>query len=61
MIYGPTNHAVLKISDLNESNARIYNLFVNSKAEAALPPDALYYYVDPRVSLRKTCENVQSR
>lgn len=61
MVYGPTNHAVSKISDLNESNARIYNLFVNSKEDAALPPDALYYYVDPRVSLRKTRENEKFR
>ena len=50
MVYGPLEHTVKKTSDLNESTARIYNLFINSKKDAPLPPDALYIYVDPRVS-----------
>lgn len=54
MIYGPLQHTVTKTSDLNESNARIYNLFINSKKDAPLPPDGVYFYVDPRVSAIST-------
>lgn len=50
MIYGPLAHTVKNVSDLNESTARIYNNFVNSKKNAALPPEGLYLYVDVRVS-----------
>ena len=50
MIYGPLEHRVKDTSSLNESTARIYNLFINSKKDAPLPPDALYLYSDPRVS-----------
>ena len=50
MIYGPLAHTVKKTSDLNESTARIYNLFVNSSKDAELPPNGLYLYADPRVS-----------
>ena len=55
MIYGPLAHTVKKMSDLNESTARIYNLFINSKKDAPLPPDALYLYTDPRVSTFIPC------
>ena len=51
MIYGPLAHTVRSISDLNESTARIYNNFINSKKDAALPPDGLYLYADVRVSI----------
>ena len=50
MIYGPLAHTVKKVEDLNQSSARVYGLFVNSSKDAPLPPDALYLYVDPRVS-----------
>jgi hypothetical protein len=50
MIYGPLAHTVRDVSSLNESTSRIYNLFVNSKSDAELPPNALYLYADPRVS-----------
>jgi hypothetical protein len=49
MIYGPLAHTVSKTADLNQSSSRIYSLFVNSKKDAPLPPDALYLYADPRV------------
>lgn len=58
MIYGPREHTVKDISSLNESTARIYNLFINSKKDASLPPDALYLYSDPRVS--KTFPKVEN-
>ena len=48
MIYGPLAHTVKNTSELNESTARIYNNFVNSKKEADLPPDGLYLYADVR-------------
>lgn len=50
MIYGPPAHHIPSPADLNESNARIYNLFINSSRNAELPPDGLYLYVDVRVS-----------
>ncbi len=48
MIYGPLAHTIKSTADLNESSARIYNLFINSKADAPLPPEGLYLYADPR-------------
>lgn len=51
MIYGPPAHHIASPADLNESNARIYNLFVNSSRTAELPPNGLYLYVDVRVSV----------
>ena len=50
MVYGPLQHSLKSLKDLNESNARIYNLFMNSKEDAELPPNGLYLYTDPRVS-----------
>lgn len=47
-IYGPLRHTVNNPSELNESSARIYNLFINSSASAELPPNALHLYVDVR-------------
>lgn len=49
MIYGPLAHSIASIKDLNESNKRIYDLFINSKSDAELPPNGLYLYVDVRV------------
>ena len=49
MIYGPPAHHIPSPADLNESNARIYNLFINSSRKAELPPNGLYLYVDVRV------------
>ena len=51
MIYGPLQHTVSKTSDLNESTARIYNLFINASRDDPLPPNGVYFYVDPRVGL----------
>ena len=50
MVYGPPHHHVSSPTDLNESNARIYNLFINSSRDAEMPPNGLYLYVDVRVS-----------
>lgn len=48
MIYGPLRHSISSIKDLNESNARIYNLFINSKDDADLPPNGLHIFTDVR-------------
>lgn len=48
MIYGPLAHSIASIKDLNESNKRIYDLFMNSNPDADLPPNGLYLYVDVR-------------
>ncbi|KAE9366223.1 NAD(P)-binding protein [Stipitochalara longipes BDJ] len=48
MIYGPLKHTVSKIGDVNESNARLYNNFINSKKDAPLPPNGVHMYVDVR-------------
>lgn len=51
MIYGPLAHTVKDTNHLNESTARLYNLFINSKKDAELPPNGLYIYADARVSI----------
>ncbi|CAG8975497.1 hypothetical protein HYALB_00004816 [Hymenoscyphus albidus] len=48
MVYGPLRHSVESIKDLNQSNGRIYNLFINSTQEAPEPPNGLHLYVDVR-------------
>ncbi|KAI9666418.1 MAG: methylglyoxal reductase (NADPH-dependent) gre2 [Bathelium mastoideum] len=48
MVYGPIQHKLKNLKDLNESNGRIYNLFMSGKEDAELPPNALYLYTDPR-------------
>ncbi|TVY80809.1 Ketoreductase [Lachnellula suecica] len=48
MIYGPLRHSIASVKQLNESNLRIYNLFVNSKEDAELPPNGLHIYTDVR-------------
>lgn len=49
MIYGPLAHTIKSMSELNQSNTRIYQSFMNSRKHAELPPNGVYYYVDPRV------------
>ena len=48
MVYGPLRHSVPSAKDLNESTARIYNLFVDAKADDELPPNGMPSYVDVR-------------
>ena len=48
MVYGPLRHSVSGVKELNESTARIYNLFIDSKADAELPPNGLPLYTDVR-------------
>ena len=51
MIYGPLAHTIPTIASLNESNKRIYDLFINTTPTADIPPNGLYLYVDVRVLL----------
>ncbi|KAL2358401.1 hypothetical protein BJ546DRAFT_833250 [Cryomyces antarcticus] len=48
MVYGPLQHTVRKISNLNQSNDRIYSLFINSSKDTELPINGIYLYTDPR-------------
>lgn len=48
MVYGPLRHSVPSVKDLNESTARIYNLFIDAKADDELPPNGMPPYVDVR-------------
>jgi nucleoside-diphosphate-sugar epimerase len=51
MIFGPflpQTATRLKIKDLNESNARVYNGYINTSKDAGLPHNALNVYVDVR-------------
>lgn len=48
MIYGPLRHSVPNVKELNESTARIYNLFIKSEKDAALPPNGMPVYTDVR-------------
>ena len=54
MVYGPLRHSITSVKELNESNARIYNLFINSKKDAELPPNGMPVYTDVRVSHSKS-------
>jgi hypothetical protein len=49
MVYGPILHSISKVSLLNESNLRIWNLFIDSSSNADMPPNGVYLYVDVRV------------
>ncbi len=51
MVYGPIRHSIASPQELNESNARIYKLFVDSKKSDELPPNGMHVYVDVRVRL----------
>jgi len=48
MVYGPIRHTMTSVNQLNESNMRIYNLFINSSKEAPLPPNGMHVYTDVR-------------
>jgi nucleoside-diphosphate-sugar epimerase len=48
MVYAPLRHSITSVSHLNESNLRIYNLFINSSKEAELPPNGMHVYTDVR-------------
>ncbi|KAL2811560.1 hypothetical protein BJX63DRAFT_433237 [Aspergillus granulosus] len=48
MVYGPLQHTINKIADLNESNSRIWNLFISSSKDAPLPPNGVHLFVDVR-------------
>lgn len=48
MVYGPLKHSLKSVKDLNQSNSRIYDLFVNSSASAPMPPDGMHVYTDVR-------------
>jgi hypothetical protein len=50
MVYGPLHHSINSISELNESNSRIWKLFINSSKDAPLPPNGVHVFVDVRVS-----------
>ncbi|KAE8441313.1 hypothetical protein EG329_005508 [Mollisiaceae sp. DMI_Dod_QoI] len=48
MIYGPMFVPAASVESINESNARIYNNFINSSKDAELPPGGVHMYVDVR-------------
>ncbi|KAF8859161.1 NAD(P)-binding protein [Acephala macrosclerotiorum] len=48
MIYGPMFHPAGSVEEINKSNARIYNNFINSKKDAEMPPGGVHPYVDVR-------------
>ncbi|KAI9791029.1 MAG: methylglyoxal reductase (NADPH-dependent) gre2 [Piccolia ochrophora] len=48
MVYGGFKHTIRKIADLNQSNQRIWDLFINSSKDAPLPDNGLHLYVDVR-------------
>ena len=48
MVYGPLRHSIDSVKQLNESNGRIYNLFINTTKDAPLPPNGMHVYTDVR-------------
>jgi nucleoside-diphosphate-sugar epimerase len=48
MVYGPLRHSITSVKSLNESNLRIYKLFINSSRDAELPPNGMHVYTDVR-------------
>ncbi|TVY43500.1 putative uncharacterized oxidoreductase [Lachnellula subtilissima] len=48
MVYGPLLHSIWDISQLNESNLRIWNLFLDSSKDSEMPPNGVYWYIDVR-------------
>ncbi|RDW62282.1 NAD(P)-binding protein-19 [Coleophoma cylindrospora] len=48
MIYGPLHHSVKSVKELNQSNGRIYDLFINSSKTADVPPNGMHVYTDVR-------------
>lgn len=49
MVYGPPLQEVASTSDLNESNLRIWKLFLDSGKKAPMPPNGVHYFIDVRV------------
>ena len=49
MVYGPIRHSISSPKELNESNSRIYKLFIDSKKDSELPPNGMHVYTDVRV------------
>jgi hypothetical protein len=47
--FGPLQHSIASISDLNESNARLWKLCFNSTKNASVPYIPVHTYVDVRV------------
>lgn len=50
MVYGSLRHTIASIAQLNESNLRIWRLFLDTSKDADIPPNGLPLYVDVRVS-----------
>ncbi|TAQ88809.1 hypothetical protein B7494_g2866 [Chlorociboria aeruginascens] len=48
MVYGPIRHSVASVKQLNESNSRIWKLFIDSSKDKELPPNGMHVYVDVR-------------
>jgi nucleoside-diphosphate-sugar epimerase len=48
MIYGPMYHPASSVEGINESNARIYSNFINSKQDGEMPEGGVHMYVDVR-------------
>jgi len=48
MIYGPLRHTIENTKELNQSNGRIYKLFIDTSKDVALPPNDMHVYVDVR-------------
>jgi len=48
MVYGPIRHTIDSVKDLNQSNERIYKLFIDSTKSAEIPPNGLHTYTDVR-------------
>lgn len=48
MVYGPLLHTIKSVNDLNQSNSRIYDLFVNSSSDKEIPPNGMHVYTDVR-------------
>jgi len=48
--FGPLRHSVSSTNDLNESNARLWNLCFKSTKNASVPYIPVHTYVDVRVS-----------
>ncbi|KAL2060523.1 hypothetical protein VTL71DRAFT_9164 [Oculimacula yallundae] len=48
MVYGPIRHSISSPEKLNESNSRIYKLFIDSEKDSELPPNGMHVYTDVR-------------
>jgi hypothetical protein len=49
MVYGALRHSIKSVKDLNQSNSRIYDLFINSSKDADLPPNGMHVYTGVKV------------